>query len=184
VMPRDTIYSLDIGEHMLFGIHHLRINEPNSFILSLGLGSMGSGIGAGLGIKLARPGRPVVAVCGDGCFMMAVADIATAVSEQAPFAIVVLNDARYGMVEIGNQEVYGRSPPYGAGTLDIPSLARGIGARACVVERAGDLVKLDLVGMLRGGPVVVDVRIDREVRMPKNARFEFLSNLVGRKQSN
>ncbi len=184
IMPADTIYSLDIGEHMLFGIHHLRINEPNSFILSLGFGSMGSGIGAGLGIKLGQPNRPVVAVCGDGCFAMGLADIATAVQERVPFAVVVLNDERYGMVEIGNNEVYGRTPPYGSGRIDIPNVARGLGARPVVVERAGELAALDLTELMRDGPVVIDVRIDRGVRMPKNARFKFLGDIVGRKLTN
>jgi acetolactate synthase-1/2/3 large subunit len=179
IMPRDTLYSLDIGEHMLFGIHHLRINEPNSFILSLGFGSMGSGIGAGLGIKLARPDRPVVAVCGDGCFSMALCDLATAVRERVPFAVVVLNDQRFGMVEIGCQAIYSRTASFGAGPLDIPQLARGVGARSLVVERAGDLLLLDLVDHMEHGPVVVDVRIDRDVRMPKNARFDFLKEQVG-----
>ncbi len=174
VMPANTLYSLDIGEHMLFGIHHLRIQEPNAFVLSLGFGSMGSGIGAGLGMKLGRPERPVVAICGDGCFSMGLGDVATAVREKVPFVIAVMNDERYGMVELGHTALYGRTPSFSAGVMSIPHLAAGVGAHVAVIEKPGDLLSLDIEWLLMRGPVVLDIRIDRTVRMPKNARFEFL----------
>jgi acetolactate synthase-1/2/3 large subunit len=167
---------------MLFGIHHLRINEPNTFFLSLGLGSMGSGIGAALGIKLAAPERPVVAICGDGCFSMGLAELATAARERLPFLTVVLNDERFGMVEIGHEALYGTKPRYSAGPLSVPLLARGAGAQAFVIERPGDLLHLDVSRALRAGPVVLDVHIDRGVRMPHNARNEFLAKSAARSQ--
>jgi acetolactate synthase-1/2/3 large subunit len=174
IMPATTLYSLDIGEHMLFGIHHLRVNHPNTFFLSLGLGSMGSGIGAALGMKLACPERPVVAVCGDGCFLMGMSDLTTAARERLPFVTAVLNDERYGMVELGHEALYGRTPSFDVGPMSIPSLAQGVGAHAFIIQRADEILRLDLPNLLRRGPVVLDVRIDRSVKMKSNARVDFL----------
>jgi len=180
VMPADTLYCCDIGEHMLFAIHHLRITDPHAFTLMIGLGSMASGLGAATGVKLARPDRPVVAICGDGCFSMGLSEIGTAVRERIPFVVAVLNDRRFGMVEIGHQAIYGRSPEFPAGPMDVSGLARAVGAQALTVEHPGDLLGLDLTRFLRAAPLVLDIRIDSGVRMPTNARFDFLSKAVKR----
>ncbi|MFO0679275.1 MAG: thiamine pyrophosphate-binding protein [Polyangiaceae bacterium] len=177
ILPRDTIYTSDIGEHLLYAIHYVRAFAPDSFCVMTGLGSMGSGIGASLGQKLATPKRPVVAICGDGCFSMGFGDVATAARERIPILVVVLNDERYGMVEIGHESVYGRRPPYPAGPMDVVKLARGVGASAMRIDHTGDILHAarDIEAMLAEGPVVLDVRIDRTTRMPKNGRNEVLS---------
>ncbi|MDF2692080.1 MAG: Acetolactate synthase large subunit protein [Labilithrix sp.] len=172
-MPARTLYSSDIGEHMLFAIHHLEIDTPESFTLMSGLGSMGSGIGAALGMKVAHPDRPVVAICGDGCFAMALADVATAVQERLPIVIAVMNDERYGMVEIGNGVVYGRSPTYSWSTVNIPDLALGMGAQAIVIRRPDEILTLNLPAMTMRGPVVLDIRTDRSIQLSR-ARLDFL----------
>ena len=175
VVPKDAIYTLDIGEHMLFGIHYLTVDDPHQFVLQIGLGSMGSGLGAAMGIKLGQPDRPVVAVCGDGCFSMALSDIGTAARERVPFIVAVLNDERFGMVEIGHTAIYGRTPPFPSGQMSIGSLARALGADAYEVHHADEILRLDRRQLLRDRPVVLDIHIDPGVRMPKNARFDFLS---------
>jgi acetolactate synthase-1/2/3 large subunit len=175
LMPRDTIWTLDIGEHMLFGIHHLEVRDPSQFVLQLGLGSMGSGLGAAMGVKLGHPKRPVVAVCGDGCFSMGLSDIGTAVREKIPFVVAVMNDERFGMVELGHSAIYGRTPSFRSGQASIAGLARSLGAEVHVIEHAGEIERLAKDLPFRNKPVVLDIRIDRFVKMPKNARFDFLS---------
>ena len=180
ILPRDTRYSCDIGEHLLFATHYLAIDDPQGFMIMTGLASMGSGIGSAIGIKLADPRRTGARVCGDGCFAMAMGDLSTAAQQRLPIVIAVLNDERYGMVEIGHQAVFGRRPPYPTGPMNIPELARALGAYAVVASRAGDILALDLEAALAQGPVVIDIRIDREARMPKNKRNEALSVAIGR----
>ena len=63
VLPPNTVFTSDIGEHAIFAIHYLKIYQPDAFLVAAGLGSMGSGIGAAVGAKLALTARPVVAVC-------------------------------------------------------------------------------------------------------------------------
>src|SRR5690606_26830031 len=128
LLPRDTIFTVDSGEHFLYAVQYLEITEPDSFVVMTGLGSMGQSIGAAIGAALGHPGRTVAAICGDGCFAMNAFEIATAVQENLPIRVFVFNDERLGMVENGHQNVYGRRPRYSTGPLDVCSIARGLGA--------------------------------------------------------
>jgi len=75
------------------------------------------------------------------------------------------------MVEIGHQTVYGRKPSYGTGPIDICQLAEGLGATVVCAERAGDILAARELIQNRIGPVVVEVRIDPDVRLPKKDRM-------------
>jgi acetolactate synthase I/II/III large subunit len=172
-LPANTLFTSDIGEHMMFAIHHLEIDDPKGFTLMSGLASMGSGVGAAIGLKVAEPGRTVAAICGDGCFAMAMADLATAVQERLPLVVAVMNDERYGMVEIGNGVVFGRTPPFSFNSVNIPDLALGLGAQTTVIRQPGDILALNLPEMLNRGPVVLDIRTDRTIQLSK-ARLDFL----------
>ncbi|MGH9889403.1 MAG: thiamine pyrophosphate-binding protein, partial [bacterium] len=99
VLPGDTIYSIDSGEHFLFAAHYLATDLPDAFVAMTGLGSMGQSIGATIGAQLAFPERTVAAICGDGCFAMNAFEVATAVAERLPIRVFVFNDQRLGMVE-------------------------------------------------------------------------------------
>ncbi|MBS1122110.1 MAG: Acetolactate synthase large subunit protein [Deltaproteobacteria bacterium] len=173
--PPDTIFTVDSGEHFLFAAHYLEITAPDSFLVMTGLGSMGQSIGAAIGAKLAHPDRFVAAICGDGCFAMNAFEIATAVAERLPIRVFVFNDERLGMVENGHQTVYGRHPAYPTSPLDVCTVARGLGAITLKVESVGQL--LAARAMLRDapGPVVIDVRIDPDVVMPKLDRVAAMS---------
>lgn len=164
MLPPDTIYTVDSGEHFLFAVQYLETTHPDAFIVMTGLGSMGQSIGAALGAQLAHPGRSVAAICGDGCFAMNAFEIATAVQEQLPIRVFVFNDQRLGMVENGHQTVYGRRPRYSTGPLDICSIARGLGA---VTTRIDGKHQLDPLLFTTPGPLVIDVRIDPDVAIPK-----------------
>jgi acetolactate synthase I/II/III large subunit len=184
VMPKDTIYTCDIGEHMLFATHYLEIDDPRGFMMMTGLASMGSSIPSAIGAKLSCPDRAVVAICGDGGFSMTAADVAVAGRLRMPLVIAVLNDMRYGMVEIGNRAVYGRSPCYSTAPLSVRDLTGNAMANSISAERSGDILRLDLPALLEAGPVVIDIRIDRRVQMPKNKRFEELRAVVRKRVFN
>jgi acetolactate synthase I/II/III large subunit len=170
VLPHDTIYSIDSGEHFLFAAHYLETVLPDAFLVMTGLGSMGQSIGAAIGAQLANPGRVVAAICGDGCFAMNAFEIATAAAERLPIRVFVFNDERLGMVERGHLGVYGRRPDYSTAPLDVCTVARGLGATALRVEGLGQLdAARDILRMTRG-PVVVDVRIDPDIAIPRHDR--------------
>lgn len=183
ILPRDTIYAVDSGDHFLFATHYLELAHPDSYVVMTGLGSMGQSIGGAIGLKLARPERTVAAICGDGCFAMNGFEIATAAAEGLPVILFVFNDRRLGMVEHGHRAVYGRDASYPI-AMDVGALARGLGAEALCVQRRGDL--LALADRLRAptGPIVVDVLIDPDVRMPAKDRMVAIDSSRGPKLVN
>ncbi len=175
VLPPDTIYTVDSGEHFLFAAHYLEINLPDAFLVMTGLGSMGQSIGAAIGAQLAHPDRVVAAICGDGCFAMNAFEIATAVAEQLPLRVFVFNDERLGMVENGHQTVYGRHPSYPTTPLDVCTVAHGLGAAVLRVDGIGQLhTAQDMLRRTRG-PVVVDVHIDPGIALPKRDRVSAMA---------
>jgi acetolactate synthase-1/2/3 large subunit len=167
VLPPETLYTVDSGEHFLFAAHYLEINLPDAFMVMTGLGSMGQSIGAAIGAQLAHPDRMVAAICGDGCFAMNAFEVATAVAERLPIRVFVFNDERLGMVENGHQTVYGRHPEYPTTPLDVCTVARGLGATVLRVDGTGQITAARK--LIRGarGPVVIDVRIDPAIALPK-----------------
>jgi acetolactate synthase-1/2/3 large subunit len=175
VLPADTIYTVDSGEHFVFATHYLQITRPESFIVMTGLGSMGQSIGAAIGAQLAHPDRTVAAICGDGCFAMNAFEIATAVQAGLPIRVFVFNDNRLGMVEKGHVAIFGRTPDYSTGPLDVCSIARGLGATTLRVDGIGQLRDAEEGLRFVTGPVIVDVAIDHEVMLPKNARMAALA---------
>jgi acetolactate synthase-1/2/3 large subunit len=174
LLPDDTIFTIDSGEHFTFAVQYLESVRPDSFIAMTGLGSMGQSIGAAIGAQLAHPGRSVAAICGDGCFAMNAFEIATAVSEQLPIRVFVFNDERLGMVENGHVNVYGRTPSFKTGPLDVCSIARGLGALTMRIDAPGQLQTMGSIVRSVGGPMVIDVRIDATIVLPKRDRVNQL----------
>jgi acetolactate synthase-1/2/3 large subunit len=174
LLPPDTIYTVDSGEHFVFATHFLEIAHPDSFLVMTGLGSMGPSIGAAIGAQLAHRDRFVAALCGDGCFSMNAFEIATAVAEQLPIRVFVLNDERLGMVELGHQTIYGRRPNYSTKPLDVCALAQGLGATTLRINRIGQLRSVRDTILHSRGPVVIDVRIDPDIVLPKQDRVAAL----------
>jgi acetolactate synthase I/II/III large subunit len=170
-LPDDTIFTVDSGEHFLWATHYLRIRAADAYVVMTGLGSMGQSIGAAIGAQLGHPGRSVAAIVGDGCFAMTGFEIATAVAERLPIRIIVFNDQRLGMVEIGHAAVYGRRPHYPTGPMDVCAVAESLGAVSLRICAEGELTAA--AELLRGhpGPVVVDVRIDPAPRLPRKDRL-------------
>jgi acetolactate synthase-1/2/3 large subunit len=177
VLPEDTIFTVDSGEHTLMAIQYLHSVLPDQFLVMTGLGSMGQSIGAAIGAQLAHPGRSVAAICGDGCFAMNAFEVATAVHEQLPIRVFVFNDQRLGMVENGHKNVYGRTPAFSTNPLDICSIARGLGAATVRIDGLGQLAACESALREIPGPVVLDVRIDPAITLPKQDR---IGNMVHR----
>lgn len=170
ILPADTLYTADSGEHFLFATHYLEINHPDAFLVMSGLGSMGQSIGAAIGAQLAFPGRTCAAIVGDGCFAMNAFEVATAAAEGLPLRIFVFNDGCLAMVENGHETVYGRRPRYPTGPMDVCRIAAGLGAETFVSRQPGDLIAHSDLLRHHPGPVVVDVRIDPRIRLPRKDR--------------
>lgn len=139
VLPRDTIATCDAGASRLLVVQKWQSYGPREFLTSNGLGSMGYAIPGALAARMAWPDRPVVAFTGDGGFMMAVAELQTAVREKLPITVVVLDDEEIGLIRV-KQEIKGIDRyGVGIGGMDWESLARGFGAEGVTVTTENQL---------------------------------------------
>lgn len=97
-MPDSAIVSTDVGQHQMWAAQHIQPREPQNFISSAGLGTMGFGLPAAMGAAVARPNDQSILISGDGSFMMNVQELGTLKRRQIPVKIVLLNNQRLGMV--------------------------------------------------------------------------------------
>src|SRR5207249_994544 len=96
--PENASVVADVGQHQMFAALHWGWELPGRFFTSGGLGTMGYGLPAAMGVQLARPGEVVWAVVGDGGFQMSASELATLVAERIPLKIAILNNRCLGMV--------------------------------------------------------------------------------------
>ena len=122
---------------------------------------MGYAIPGGLGARLAHPDRPVVCFTGDGGFLMAIAELHTAVRENLPIVVVVLDDQEIGMIRV-KQEIKGL-PTYGIGLggVDWEKVAQGLGADGIAVDNEHALGDALQTAVKSCRPTVVGAMIDR-----------------------
>ncbi|MBC3766363.1 acetolactate synthase 2 catalytic subunit [Neptunicella marina] len=98
-LQADAIVSCDVGQHQMWVAQHMQFNRATQHLSSGGLGTMGFGLPAAIGAQVANPQQQVVAVCGDGSFMMNVQELATLRRYPLPVKIIVLDNQRLGMVK-------------------------------------------------------------------------------------
>jgi acetolactate synthase-1/2/3 large subunit len=168
ICPADAVYTSDMGEHLGIALHYLRVRSRGHFVTCLGFGSMGSGVCTAIGYQLAAPSRRVYAVTGDGCVLMYGSELATAVQHRVPVTIVIINDSRLNMCQLGFRDQFGASPDLTTQMIEFVQVARGMGAMAYLVR-----TRKDLIAALQApvdGPVVLDVRIDPEIRLEGSQR--------------
>lgn len=125
----------DVGQHQMWAAQYFGVDKPRHFISSLGLGTMGFGLGAAIGTKAAHPDEPVVNITGDGCFHMNMQELSTAAKEELPVIDIVINNNVLGMVRQWQRLFYDER--FSFTTLDKKTnydmLAEGLGANGFTV---------------------------------------------------
>ena len=160
----EAIITTDVGQHQMWAAQCYKYDEPRKLLTSGGLGTMGYGLGACIGAKIACPDKTVINIAGDGCFRMNMNEIATAVRYNVPIIQVVINNHVLGMVRQWQTLFYEKR--YSNTILNDPTdfvkLAEAMGAdgyRATTVEEFEDAMKKALKA---GKPVVIDCQIDQD----------------------
>jgi acetolactate synthase I/II/III large subunit len=182
VVPEEAIVLADVGVHHNWLVQQWGTYRPQSLLQSWGFASMGFGVAGALGAKLAAPERPVVAVVGDGGFLMWNHSVATAVEYELPVVWVVWNnqgyvsirDQQFGFFGQG-REIVTRFRRESTGELfspDYVAMARSMGAEASRVDRPGDLKGQIDAALKSGRPYVLEVRVDAEVRPPATGSWD------------
>ena len=128
----DTVICTEVGQHQMWAAQFYKFTHPRTFITSGGLGTMGYGLGAAIGAKVAKPDKTVINIAGDGCFRMNMNEIATATRYDIPVIQVVINNHVLGMVRQWQNLFYGKrySQTILRDKVDFVKLAEAMGARA------------------------------------------------------
>lgn len=160
VMARDDIVALDNGIYKIWFARNYIANEPGTILLDNALATMGAGLPSAMMAAMLSPGRRVLAVCGDGGFMMNSQELETAVRLGLNLVVLVLNDAAYGMIR-WKQDQLG-FPDYGLtfSNPDFVTYAQSYGATGHRIERSADLVSLLNAAFEAGGVHLVDLPVD------------------------
>jgi acetolactate synthase-1/2/3 large subunit len=163
-LPRNAYVTTDVGQHQMWAALHFDVEEPGSFLTSGGLGTMGWGTPAAIGVKAALPDRPVLNISGDGSFAMTENNLAVAVDEELPVTVVVLNNHMLGMVAQWQRLfMAGRySAVHRDYTLDFPALARTYGAHGVRAESIRELEAEVRRAAQADHTTVIEVPIDPE----------------------
>ena len=181
-MPVDGILVSDVGLHHNWLISEFDTRQPRTLLHSWGFGSMGFGVAGVLGAKLAAPDRTVVAMCGDGGFMMLPSAVATAVEYNIPVVWVIWNNIGY--VSIRDQQVghFGQGRDITTSfrkvaddslfSADLAMMARAMGAQGVTVERPQDLAGQLQAAIASNRPTVLDVRVDREAKLTATGSWQ------------
>jgi len=173
VLPEDGIVLADVGIHHNWLVAEWEARISQTFLQSWGFASMGFGVAGALGAKLAAPDRPVVAVCGDGCFAMNSSAVLTAVEYDIPVVWLIWNNLGYCSIRDQQMGYFGKDRELATSFNDITGklysadyamMARSMGAAGVLVEKPGDLAPQLEAAIASQRPTVLDVRIDREVR--------------------
>lgn len=164
--PEDIVIS-DVGAHKMWMARHYHCDRPNTCIISNGFAAMGIAIPGAIAAKLVAPERKIVAVTGDGGFMMNCQELETALRVGTAFVVIIFNDGGYGLIEWKQMNHFGESAFTQFGNPDFVKLAESMGLKGYRVEAATDLVPMLKNALLENVPVVIDCPVDYR----ENLRF-------------
>ncbi len=154
-VPDDAMVCCDAGENRIFMAHYFQTKAPDTYLQPAGVGGMGYAIGAAMAARLAYPRRLAVAVCGDGGFAIGMNGLMTALDENIPITVVVLNNGALGWVRHGQRE---RNIACDFGNFDHAAIARAMGCGGVRVEHPRELGPALKQALAADRPTVVDVR--------------------------
>lgn len=172
VLGEDDIVVSDVGAHKMWIARHYHCYKPNTCIVSNGFAAMGIGIPGALSAKLIYPDRKVLAITGDGGFMMNSQELETALREKIPFVTLIFSDSSYGLIKWKQQQRHNKPFCVDFTNPDFKKLAEAMGLKGYRVERAEDLVPVLREAFEQNVPVVIDCPVDYGENMRLTERLE------------
>ena len=164
VTKGEALIVTEVGQNQMWAAQYYKYTKPRHFITSGGLGTMGYGLGASMGVKLARPDKTVINVAGDGCFRMNMNELATAVRYDIPFVELILNNHVLGMVRQWQTLFYGKrySATVVEDATDFVKVAEAVGATGIRVTKKEEVAPALEKAIALNKPVLIDCIIDED----------------------
>jgi acetolactate synthase I/II/III large subunit len=158
---RDTFITTEVGQHQMWAAQHYGFEKPNRWMTSGGLGTMGYGLPAALGVQIAHPDSLVIDIAGDASVLMTMQEMSSAVQFNAPIKIFILNNQYMGMVRQWQQLLHGNrlSHSYTEALPDFVKLAEAYGGHGIRCEKPGDLDAAIQEMIEVKKPVIFDCRV-------------------------
>lgn len=156
----EDILLSDVGAHKLWIGRYYPAETPNSVLISNGFCSMGFALPGAIGAKFAAPTKRVLAICGDGGFLMNVQDLETAVRYQLNIVVMIWVDGSYGLIEWKQQNEFGKHFPLEFGNPDFELLAKAFGCWGHELKSSAELPGVLEAAFRQPGPALIAVPID------------------------
>ena len=159
---QDTFITTEVGQHQMWAAQHYKFNKPNRWMTSGGLGTMGYGLPAAVGVQIANPEKLVIDIAGEASVLMTIQEMSTAVQYNLPIKIFVLNNQYMGMVrqwqELLHEKNYSES--YSEALPDFVKLAEAYGCKGIKADNPNDLDNKIKEMINHNGPVIFDCQVD------------------------
>ncbi len=159
---QDTFITTEVGQHQMWAAQHYKFNKPNRWMTSGGLGTMGYGLPAAVGVQIAHPDKLVIDIAGEASVLMTIQEMSTAVQYNLPIKIFILNNQYMGMVrqwqELLHEKNYSES--YSEALPDFVKLAEAYGCKGIKADNPDELDNKIKEMIDYNGPVIFDCHVD------------------------